>query len=284
MKLRFLIVGVFALAIARAGSAGLVGASAALRTGVPAAQDSSADDLCREGGWRSWDDYDHHCEVREERLPAGPLTVDAGSNGGIRVQAWDRNEILVRAVVHAGARTEEEAKQIASEVNVRIADGRVSASGPERYRRSWWSVSYRISVPRRTDLDLSARNGGISVEGVTGTLTLGTTNGGVSLTDVGGRVRGRTRNGGVRVKLSGQRWDGEGLDAETTNGGVTVELPEGYNAQLEASTVNGGFRSDFPLTVQGNLSPRYGLSSTLGSGGPTLRLRTRNGGVRIQRR
>jgi hypothetical protein len=34
-----------------------------------------------------WDDDTYrHCEVREERLPAAPLAVDAGPNGGIRVE------------------------------------------------------------------------------------------------------------------------------------------------------------------------------------------------------
>ena len=63
-----------------------------------------------------------------------------------------------------------------------------------------------------------------------------------------------TRNGGLNVTLSGDRWDGEGLDVETSNGGVTVTIPDGYNAELETRTVNGGLRIDFPITVQGELT------------------------------
>jgi len=145
-------------------------------------------------------------------------------------------------------------------------------------------VSHRINVPRATDLDLQARNGGISITGVTGTIRFDTTNGGVRLQDLGGDVRGRTRNGGLTIALSGDRWDGAGLDVETTNGGVTLAIPEGYNAELSTRTVNGGFRSDYPLTVQGELSPRRGLQATLGAGGAPVNVRTRNGGVRINRR
>jgi DUF4097 and DUF4098 domain-containing protein YvlB len=97
-------------------------------------------------------------------------------------------------------------------------------------------------------------------------------------------VNGSTRNGGLTVTLGGDRWDGEGIDVQTSNGGVTLAVPEGYNAQLETRTVNGGFRSDIPLTIQGELSTRRGISTQLGSGGPTVSVRTTNGGVKISRR
>jgi hypothetical protein len=247
-------------------------------------QGSIADDPCADRDRGDNDDY-RHCEVREERLPAGPLAVEAGQNGGIRVEGWDGNDILVRAVVQASARDEAEARRLASGVEVRAGGGRVSATGPERSgRREWWSVSYRISVPRRTDLDLNASNGGITIANVAGTIRFDTTNGGVRLADIGGAVNGRTRNGGVRVLLGGTTWEGEGLDVETSNGGVTLTLPEPYNAQLETRTVNGGFRFDYPLTLTGELTPRRGISTTIGSGGPPVRVRTTNGGLRIERR
>ncbi len=242
-------------------------------------------DPCADGRDRD-DEYRQHCEVRESTMPAGPLSVDAGDNGGISVEAWDRNEIRVRAIVRGSARSEERAHAIAGGVQVQAGGGRVSATGPDRDRdrREWWSVSYRINVPRKTDLDLNAHNGGITITGVNGNVRFDTTNGGVRLTDLAGRVNGSTRNGGLIVNLGGDRWDGDGLDVETSNGGVTVAVPEGYNAQLETRTVNGGFRSDIPITIQGELSSRRGISTTLGSGGPMVRVRTTNGGLKIGRR
>jgi hypothetical protein len=41
---------------------------------------------------------------------------------------------------------------------------RVHATGLDSRRgREWWSVSYRINVPRRNDLDLCASNGGVTI-------------------------------------------------------------------------------------------------------------------------
>ena len=243
---------------------------------------SSNDDPCRDSGWD--DDYYRHCEVREQTMGPGPLTVDAGRNGGITVEGWDRNEIRIRAVVNTHSRREEDAKQLASGVQVQVGGGKVVSTGPSTSGREWWSVSYRINVPRQNDLDLSANNGGVSITGVSGTIRFDTTNGGVRLRELGGDVRGETRNGGLTVELSGSRWDGAGLDVETSNGGVNLTIPEGYNADLTTRTVNGGFRTDFPMTIQGELSPRRGISTTLGSGGPPVSVRTTNGGVRINKR
>ena len=229
-------------------------------------------------------DYERHCEVRESTMPAGPLNVDAGQNGGVSIEGWDRNEIRVRAIVQASAPEAADARSLAGQVQVQAGGGRVYSTGPDSGRRQWWSVSYRINVPRKNDLDLRANNGGITVVGVSGNVRFDTTNGGVRLQDVGGRVNGETRNGGLNVTLSGTKWDGEGLDVETSNGGVNLMIPDGYNAELETRTVNGGLRIDFPITVQGELTSRRGISTTLGSGGPLVRVRTTNGGVTIRRR
>jgi len=238
---------------------------------------------CSDNNW-GHDDYEQHCEVRDETIGVGPLTVDAGQNGGISVIGWDRNEIKVQAIVRTNARTEARAKELAAEVRLLAGNGKVSATGPDTTRREWWSVSYRINVPHKNDLDLNANNGGVTISAVSGNIKFDTTNGGVKLSDLGGSVRGQTRNGGLTVNLAGQKWDGEGIDVETSNGGVTLAIPDGYNAQLETRTVNGGFRTDYPITITGELSSRRGISTTLGSGGPPVRVRTTNGGLKIGRR
>lgn len=247
------------------------------------AQIGTNDDPCSNNRYND-NDYEQHCEVRDSSMPAGPLNVDAGTNGGIVIEGWDRNEVRVRAVVQGSARSASRAREIANQVQVQAGGGRVYATGPELERREWWSVSYRINVPRKNDLDLRASNGGITIVGVTGNMRFDTTNGGVRLQDVGGRVNGGTRNGGLNVMLSGNKWDGDGLDVETSNGGVTVSIPDGYNAEFETRTVNGSLRIDFPITVQGELTSRRGISTTLGAGGPLVRARTTNGGVKVVRR
>jgi len=119
---------------------------------------------------------------------------------------------------------------------------------------------------------------------VSGKLRFETSNGGVTLADLGGNVQGSTRNGGLSLLLGGNRWEGEGVDVQTTNGGVTLALPESFNGELEARTLNGDLNTDYPLTITGEESIRRSLRTTLGSSGPTVRVSTTNGGLKICRR
>jgi len=228
-------------------------------------------------------DTERFCMVSESTIasPGGSLTIDGRTNGGVSVFGSSRRDVLIRARIQASARTEERAEEIAREIRIRSDGGRIYAAGPETGRREWWSVSYEVEVPSRSDLDLRAMNGGISVVDVSGVLRLETMNGGIHLEAVSGDVVAETTNGGMNVLLDGDRWQGKGLDAVTTNGGVRVRIPDGYSAHLETGTVNGGIDIDFPVTVQGRIGRR--VTTDLGRGGATIRVITTNGGVVIRR-
>ena len=264
----------------RAGSAL---AAIALIPAVLAGQERTPEQWVQE--CREWDSdrNERHCETREYTLRStGSLRVDAGPNGGVRVMAWNRDEVRVVAKINAQAPEMDEARGIAEQIRIETEPGRVRSDGPRlRGGRRSWSVSYDVWVPARTDLDLETTNGGLAVEGVNGRLRLGTTNGGIRLAAVSGDVHAETTNGGVDVSLEGERWQGAGLSIETTNGGVRVRVPEGYSAELEASTTNGGIDFGFPVTVEGRLTRR--IRATLGNGGPALRFETTNGGIRLVR-
>lgn len=251
----------------------------AIATAAPQARTVQDDDWCRHD---YDDDEERYCEVREATLSADRdvIKVDAGPNGGVRVEGWDKNEILVRAKVSTHATSESDARAMAQEIELDL--GRtIRAEGPRTGRHEGWSVSYRVFVPRNSNLDLKSVNGGISIEDVSGEIGFRTTNGGVHLTGLAGDVNGSTTNGGVKIELTGDSWEGDGLDVRTTNGAVKIAVPDNYNARLESGTVNGGFRIDFPITVQGRIDRR--IEAVLGDGGKTIRAFTTNGGVVVER-
>ena len=227
-----------------------------------------------------------HCEIKEQTLPAsGAITVDGKQNGGIAIKGWERNEILVRSKIETRAPTQSEADLLAQQVRIETGALNIHAEGPESRNDYQWYVSYEIFVPRRSDLSLTAHNGGISINDVSGRIGFKTMNGGVSLRRVGGAVSGSTTNGGVHVELAGPSWEGEMLNVTTTNGGVNLVMPDNYSAHIETSTVNGNVNSEFPLNVpmteRGRLPKE--ISVDLGSGGPTIRATTTNGGVHVSR-
>src|SRR5439155_4337929 len=137
------------------------------------------------------------------------------TNGGVTVHGWDNNNIQVVAMIQTQADDADEARALAKDISVSTTNGQIRADGPSTRRRQSWSVSYEIWVPRHTDLELSAHNGGLSVDGVDARMDMETTNGGVHLAAVDGDVRATTSNGGVTVELEGERWRGTGLDART---------------------------------------------------------------------
>jgi putative adhesin len=250
---------------------------------LQAQQLAQSQDWCREQRWNN--DRYGVCEVRQYTLMAGAgaLSIDAAPNGGIQVTGGPRGDVFIEARVVATADNEARAKEIASGVRIDAVSDKVTADGPSGLgRQESWHVSYRVAVPTQTSLQLKSSNGGISVADVEGRIEARTVNGGVKFTNLAGEVMGRTSNGGVEVDLNGSTWVGAGLDVETSNGGVRIRIPEQYSARLEAGTLNGGFDIDFPLTVQGKVDRE--IAANIGAGGPLIRVRTHNGGLKVSKK
>jgi hypothetical protein len=242
-------------------------------------------EFCSGENWSNGDRVSFR-ELREMTLPAtGSLAVDGGRNGGIKVKGSQTSEIVVRACVQTWGTSDEAARAVASGITISTG-GTVKANAPSEEN---WGVSFEILVPRSTDLNLKAHNGGIAISSVEGRIEFETMNGGVSLTDVAGDVKGRTTNGGVNVALAGNSWKGSGLDVITTNGGVHLSMPETYAANIETGTTNGGFRSNIPalnVTTEDVRGPERHqratrLNTALNGGGAPIRVITTNGGVSI---
>ena len=231
-----------------------------------AQDDDDGDWVARCERWNNrGSDRETFCEQRETRIAAPSLlSVDGRENGGVSVKAWDGRDVLVRQRIQAWASSRADARAIASAVRVHTAGGEIHAEGPDGERRRGYSVSYEIFVPRRMDLRLVTNNGPIGVDGVTG------------------RMEMRAHNGPLGVRLAGSGWSGAGLDAETTNGPVTLSVPEGYRATLTTGTVNGPMNIDIPVTVQGRFPRQF--TTELGGGGTRVRAVTTNGPVTVVRR
>jgi hypothetical protein len=243
-------------------------------------------DRCRDNG--NDDDDARFCEERTLgwRAQGGlALTVDASPNGGVSVTGWDRDSVAVVVRIQTHGEDDAEARDIARQVRVTNDNGTLRADGPGMRRHQSWSVSFEIMAPRRVDLSLDTQNGPLEVENVMGRLRLSAQNGPLSLQRVAGDVQARAQNGPLHVALTGTRWEGAGLDAETQNGPLVLEVPDGYNAELETGTINGPMDIGFPIMVQGRIGMggRRRITTTLGTGGATIRAVTTNGPAVIRK-
>jgi hypothetical protein len=226
----------------------------------------------------------YYCEIRVERLPrpTGALAIDGRPNGSIQIRGVEGDSIVLTERIETAANTDADARALAADVRVVTTGGTIHAEGPETHHRIHWVVSYRVTVPVHTDLTLDTENGSIRVADVTSHMRLTTENGAIALDGVGGDVHARGENGPLQIALSGSRWSGAGLDAETENGPVVLTVPKDYAAHLETGTVNGPMNFDLPITVQGHIDLRH-LSTDIGSGGPPIRAVTTNGPVSVER-
>ena len=227
-----------------------------------------------------WGHQEHACEVRTITISKPDKLNVSSMNGGIHVIGEDREDVKIEARVQAWAGSASEAADILREIQIDTANGTIHDRGPNFHLgHQGYAVSYVIHAPRQTSAQLKTLNGGIELQHLNGELRFDTTNGGVSLADLAGDVHGSTVNGGLDISLSGDRWNGKGLQAETTNGGIALNIPEHYSAHLETGTVNGGIEVNFPITIQGDI--KHHLATDIGSGGPTIHAETTNGGVTL---
>ena len=236
---------------------------------------------CDEGNWsRNSSENKRFCETRDLTMtaPAGqPLTISGGANGGIAVHGWSGPNVRIRAKVQSWANSEAEAQKRVKEVTISTANNSLQATAPGQDEH--YSVSYEIFVPRQTALVLNTVNGGISLDNLQSDIRFKAVNGGVSLVSLGGNVTGQTVNGGLNITLSGKKWEGKGLDVETTNGGIHWMLPQDYSAQLSTSTNMGTIRTSMPVTKSGFM--RKELVTSLGKGGAPVKAVTTNGGISV---
>jgi DUF4097 and DUF4098 domain-containing protein YvlB len=242
-------------------------------------------------------------------------------DGSIEVTAWDRPEVGLVIERRAGSQADGEALKVTtSQEGNRIT---VEAIKPEREVQVGFhvgrSVKYIVSVPKTSDLiarsgdgsitvtdvkgrlELRSGDGSIKGSGLDGEVTASTGDGSVTLQGVKGNVDVNTGDGSVVVagaptSLKAHTGDGSvTLDVDagsavskdweitTGDGSVKLSLPGTVNAELDASTGDGGISaSDFGLET----SPdnRDQLSGRLGTGGPKLKVRTGDGSITLAKK
>ena len=239
-----------------------------------------------------------------ERVPAGAWIRVRNINGEMRVRAstsdkvevvatknWRRGDpkdvtietkkgsdgsILVCAI---WANTDTECTE--SSYNSRGRRDRRDRDDRDRDRNDV-SVDFEIRVPKGVKVGAWTVNGQVSVEGVSSEVRAATVNGGVDATSTGGPVQASTVNGSVRVSMG--RLDGDqDLSFSTVNGSVIAEFTGDIDADIELTTVNGRFQTDWPVTLSGRIDPRH-LRATIGKGGRRIRLSTVNGNVELRKK
>ncbi|HVO80580.1 MAG TPA: DUF4097 family beta strand repeat-containing protein [Terriglobales bacterium] len=227
------------------------------------------------------------------------IHVDA-NDATIEVQAVDGNKIEARVVTSRGKISPDEVRVTDRQSGDRI-DLEVRQSS-HHFCIGICSESVRISlqVPRNSDLDLHSGDGNITVDAVKGEVRLDSGDGDLIGRSLDGVLNAETSDGNIRVNGRFDRLDlhtGDGrIDAEvapgskmssswalrTSDGTVTLRLPQDFSTDLDAHTGDGRVSSDFPITVSGSLKENS-LRGRLNGGGALLELRSGDGNIRLEK-
>src|SRR3984957_6294293 len=113
---------------------------------------------------------------------------------------------------------------------------------------SWDRLDIQIKVPKQTTLDLKTMNGSISVEGISGEMTIDAMNGHISVQDASGPVVAHSMNGRIVASIT-QVSAAKASSFSSMNGSIEVTLPADLKARLKMKTDHGEIYTDFDVKV-----------------------------------
>lgn len=212
--------------------------------------------------------------IRAESSPDGRVHVVADK----RARRSDPAAVRVEVVEHAGGVTICSVYPTPADASrpneCRPGGGRSSTN------RSDVQVDFYVRVPAGVHFSGHTANGNIEANGLSSDVRAETVNGDVRIRTAG-FAQATTVNGSIVSRL-GRSSFVQDVAFETVNGSITVETPDGLDADFRATTVNGSIDSDFQILVTGKIS-RRSVEGTIGGGGPQLRLSTVNGSIRLRK-
>lgn len=262
----------------------------------------------------------HWNEARfhETRTLAAPHFETMGldvetANGRINVQRAQSNTIEITAEIRA--HTQERLDNTFIVANQMDEDLIVRVEWADGLRLNNEGCSFTIAMPSTERINLTSRNGRLTVESLSGEATLRTSNGRITVIDhvgdveahtsngrivlesidggvradtsngairvigVSGPVTADTSNGSVRVELTD---DNPGpVNIDTSNGSIALVVGETFAGSLVADTSSGSIRCDLPGVEAHKLGKRN-WRYTFSGDGPESLLDTSNGSITVQ--
>jgi DUF4097 and DUF4098 domain-containing protein YvlB len=237
---------------------------------APAGVASTKDELERKGSG-----YVQIIDKSFDVKAGGTLSLEAPS-GSIKVKTWDKLTVHVIVERKVKTRSEEEAREILEDYPTTVEqsgnDIRIRTRSHSRWDDSdRIESSYRVTVPRRFNLDMETAGGSIEVDDLDGDVAARTAGGSIKVGTVTGEAELKTAGGSIKLKGGGTstlaKTAGGSIEVGDANGEVIVETAGGSikvgqaAGAIEAETAGGSIR--------------------LGPSGGDVRASTAGGSIRI---
>lgn len=147
------------------------------------------------------------------------LHVVTGQEGSVSIRGWSKPFARLIVCRHAVGQTREQTRRILESITVSHAEGEIVAHGPDLDETQAWWANVILYVPRKTNIDVHAANGGVAIRNVEGHVTASATRGGISVAQSTGRYDITTQSGGITLdRVSGR------VSAASHEGPIALKL------------------------------------------------------------
>jgi DUF4097 and DUF4098 domain-containing protein YvlB len=230
-------------------------------------------------------------ETKTFSVSGAPRVTINTFDGHVTIRGWDKPEVTYTATKRAN--TEESLKQV--ELQAEQQGQTISIIAKNEFEQNA-SVHLEVYVPRQSTLHVSSGDGRLSLEGVSGDITLRSGDGPIEVSNSGGQLHVNTGDGQIQIsKFDGQvdARTGDGgialdgnfnaLSARTGDGTISLTVPAGSSFTIETNATDGIDNEGFNVSEDVTLSPRM-KRWRIGNGGKVFVLRTGEGQILLRPR
>jgi DUF4097 and DUF4098 domain-containing protein YvlB len=230
-------------------------------------------------------------ETKSFPVSGAPRVNVTTFDGRVTVHGWDKPEVTYTATKRAA--DEETLKQITVMGEQQGQVISVNVRNPNDYRGS---VDLEVYVPKQSALHVSSGDGGVTLDGVSGEITLRSGDGAIEVSNSGGQLQVNTGDGTIQIsKFDGQvdARTGDGaivldgnfnaLSARTGEGEISLTVPAGSSFTIETNSPEEISNQGFAVAEDVTTSPRL-KRWRIGNGGKVFVLRTGEGKILLRPR
>lgn len=175
-------------------------------------------------------------------------------SGILQIETADVEEIQLKVEQNFEAKTPAEADEIAKNLSLRVEykDGQLTL-GAEYSRNAHWTfenwppvkLAFRLTVPRKCDLDLFTRDGGVQVGEIEGTIKARTYWGLIYFKGVTGRIEAKSEYGEIVVAHCKGDVQLRSISGNFRVGPVSGFADVyGYGGEIEVQAAGGGIKAE----------------------------------------
>lgn len=137
-------------------------------------------------------------------------------------------------------------------------------------------TSYTIYVPEGINIDVEGTNGKVDLRDFNNDINAELTNGSIKAKNIYGNLKLTLTNGSISAELDSAK----GIDFETTNGSIKLDVGTGFSGVFELESRNGKVSSkDVEFTNTSEKKNQF--RGTLGNGDAVVKMQTTNGKITI---